>query len=156
MPAEPKSQTILADVLSSLKGIDGTAAYHDNVHNRVRMASTSAPNVVSFPTIEAIAHDESPLEQVGYDTLNMYEADLNFEVWGWVQNQSETQRDAQRMAMDIRTALEADQTLGGTACDVAWLGTSYWLPEDMRGVGVAVVRWKARYFVQRQDTTGGL
>lgn len=156
MPSEPLSDQITDDIVSSLQGINGSTSYHFDVHNRVDKINTPSPNVTMFPSIQIISSNETPVDQVAYDTENLYTADMVFEAWGWVQNNSYQQRDAHRIAMDIRTAIEADTTLGGTCMDVSWQGTNYFLASDMRGVAIAVVKFRARYFVSRQATSGGI
>lgn len=156
MAAEPLSDQIMDDIESSLLGINGTMAYHFDVHDRVDKINTPSPNVTRFPSIQILSASETPVDQIAYDTKNLYTADLQFEVWGWIQNNSHQQRDAHRIAMDIRTAIEADTTLGATSMDVSWDGTNYFLASDQRGVAIAVVKFRARYFVARQATAGGI
>lgn len=156
MPSEPRSDQIADKIEAALLNINGSAAYHNDVHNRVRQVATSSPAVNSFPSIEIIAANETPVGEQAHGLEDLYYADFNYEVFGWAQDNSNQQRAAHRIAMDIRTAIEADHTLGGSVQVVTWLGTDYFLASDMRGVGIAVVKFRARYFVNRQDTSEGI
>lgn len=156
MASDPLSLSIVNNAQTKLVGINGSTTYHNNVHGRVSKVSTSSPSVSQFPSLEILVANETPKNQIGYDTFNLYESDLNFEVWGWIQDNSDTQGSAQKLAMDIKTALEADNTIGDTAVDIAWIGTDYFLPADMRGVGVCMVQFRAHFLVNRQDPSEGI
>lgn len=156
MPSNPLGYKILEAVRTALKAIDGSTAYHNNIYDRVSMVQTSSPTINEFPQCHIIAAAESAAKQISYDAAELYEASLDFESWGWDRDTSDPQKAAHLLAMDMRTAIEKDTTLGGLACDVSWISTDYWLSDDKTGVSIAVVKWRALYYVDRQTTSGGI
>lgn len=156
-PSTSRVEDILDAVVAALTNIQGpTATYFTHVRGRVYRINSAAPTVTAYPTLEVFVTDNAPLSQVGYDSYQLYQAVLRLEVWSWVHNNTDPQGECSKIEQDVRTALEADQTLGGEATDVNWTGTRYTLADDKRGVGVAVIAFQIPYFVQRQDTSGGL
>lgn len=158
MAKVPHTQLILDAVKEKLEGIDGGASYNFNLHRNVTPLTMDIPAQYKFPGVMFGIHNEAPTENndVSWVSNDLYEAHLNFDVWGWVQDKKQAQRDAQYLAHDIRTAIEADGTLGDTIVSLHWTGSDYWLTDDGRGVGVCVVKWRALYYVNRTDTTRSL
>ena len=156
MASNPLGYQILEAVKTALQGINGSSSYHNNIYSRVSMVQTSSPTIHEFPQCHVIAAKESATPQINFDSEELYEATLDFETWGWDRDTSDPQKAAHLIAMDMRTAIEKDTTLGGLVCDVKWTASEYWLSDDKTGVGIAVVRWTAIYFVNRQTTSGGI
>lgn len=151
---ESVTENILDAATAALLNIVAGATYHSTIYDRVSRVNAASQTRKAYPFIELFVAQTLPTSQTGYSSYDMYQSDMTLEVWGWAQNQSDPQGAASRIEQDIRTAMEADQTLGGVVSDVRWTGTTYTIADFKAGDAVAVVGFSILYHVQRQDTSG--
>ncbi len=156
MPSASKTETILDAMVAACLNIVAGATYHTSVYDRVSRVNAASQLRKAYPYVEVFAAQARPTSQTAYDSYQLYQSELSAEVWGWAQDQSDPQGAASKIEQDIRTAIESDQTLDGTAVDVRWTGTTYSIPDLKTGVSIAVVTFSILYFVDRQDTSEGI
>lgn len=156
MPTNSRADQIIDAMILKLQNIVKGSTYHYSIHDRAYRISGTPQTRNAYPWAEVFAASSRPLSQTGYDSYSLYQSELQLEVWGAAQDNSDPQGAAMKIEQDIRTAIEADQTLAGAVEDIRWTGTTYSVADFGTGVGIAVVAFSALYFANRQDTSEGI
>lgn len=157
MPNDAVTERIMSRAEALLASIGGGYAYH-NVVQYVGRVQSSTPTITVWPTIELYMVSDLPDRTIGYGSVDLYNAKLTWHAVGYVNDPSNPQLAASRIAQDIRTAIESEQAmedLDGSVMvkDTQWIGTTIALMSTVDGAAFADVGFETQYMVQRTDTS---
>lgn len=157
MPKEPVTERIMRRAQTLLSNIGGGDLYH-NVVMYVRRVQSSSPTIAVWPTIEIYVVSDLPQREIGYGSEDLYSVKMTWHAVGYVNDTSDSQLAAQRIAQDMRTAVESEQAMqdeDGSVMvkDTQWAGTTIGLFDSQEGLAFADVTFETTYLVGRRDTS---
>lgn len=122
---EPVWERVLANIETTLLGINGGATYFFDVGKVVRSNGRLIHDLDMSPTLEV---DPG---RGGTDSLSgRHEIDRIVDIFGHINDETDVPLKLERLIYDIATAMLADHTRGGLAVETEWLDFDTDLPMD--------------------------
>lgn len=149
-------EQILSDVETSLLLINGSGVYYHTVGTghiyRADVAMTQI-DIGPYPLLAIAGLDSRAQTGSEAGAATYWIEELDIEIGGWIEDQTNTERDLSRLEADIRHALWTDYTRGGLAIDTLWRRTEVVHPLTTRERALVVCYFTITYEVQLSDLT---